>query len=821
MNVTTVEPHDQITRFHFSPLTDNFPMNFLDCVQGELQNPYGFLGRGVVSITSSTTACRERRLPMQETIERDKSNRIRIFRSVFRGREDAYGAGSGACVREPVTDEVILGHLQGKRRIGVYPLLQDGAVHFAVVDIDEPDLGRAQAYLDVADTYGLTIYLEASKSKGFHLWHFFAEPVPAAKARELIRWILRDAGLPPKTEIFPKQDQLSGSESLGNYINLPLFGADVLNGRTVFLNGEFQPYANQFAFLSGVEKITHSQLEELLEPDDTGKDKSAPLSDGSVQAVGSYSDMLPCVQRMMQGVSEGCRDTAAFTLAKHFRVEKRFPQDATLEILRMWNQRNAPPLDARIIEQKVKGAYLGRSGKGYTSFGCGNQLIEQFCVKDSSCPIFKRRAGGQAKKRPVTVDKPYFKHKAFVPKRLADEIMADNRFIYVGGQLHRYVNGVYRSGGEQFIEMESQKRLGEESRQRRIAEVVYYVQVASYTDPDELNKNTDVINLKNGLLEWRAGKLHLHDPDCLSTIQIPVEYDPEARCPVVDHFLVTTLPPDCIHLAEELFGYCLIPDVRFNKAFMLYGTGANGKSTFLTLLEAFVGGDNVAKIPLQELAENRFKRADLSAKLVNLFADLDTKSLESSSYFKTIVSGDMIDAERKHRDPFYFRPFARLVFSANEVPRSGDRSFAYYRRWCIIRFPNQFTDENADRDLAAKLMKPSELSGLLNRALRGLERLLEQGHFTESETTKGALEDYKKENDTAVAFVSERCELAPKLRIERPELYAAYEEYCADEGFRVVSRQRFYKTLRSYPQIGEVMGDKGAHFFTGIQLKED
>ena len=162
---------------------------------------------------------------------------------------------------------------------------------------------------------------------------------------------------------------------------------------------------------------------------------------------------------------------------------------------------------------------------------------------------------------------------------------------------------------------------------------------------------------------------------------------------------MTTLPPDCIYLVEELLGYALIPDNRYEKAFMLVGDGANGKSTFLTFLEGFIGRDNVSKVPLQELGEHRFKRADLLGKLINFFADLDANALESTSYFKTIVSGDKIDAERKHQDPFYFRPFARLLFSANEIPRSKDRSFAYYRRWCIIPFPNRFIGDDADRSL--------------------------------------------------------------------------------------------------------------------------
>jgi putative DNA primase/helicase len=745
------------------------------------------------------------------------NEKISIFRELFRGREDVYGSGNGACIRNELTDEIILEHLQGIKRLGIYPLLQDGDVNFAVIDIDEPNLEMVQAYTDVAKDYGLPVYVEASKSKGFHLWHFFSEPVPAIKVRKVIKGIIIGAGLPENIEVFPKQDYLSGSDAVGNYINLPLYGDDIPKGRTVFLNENFQPCPDQWSILNDVEKITPEQIDEME------KDVSQP---GDPQQIsGLYEDMLPCVPRMMEGVSEGCRDVVAFTLAKHFRVEKGFPRDATLAILNLWNQRNDPPLDSKVIGQKVKGAYLGRNGKGYTGFGCGEELIKKFCVMNDTCPVFTKRRKELDNRKPSKANnednhRPYFKGKAFVPKLLADEIMMDNHFIHVGGQLYHYENGVYKQGGEKFVEVESQRRLGESTYQRRIVEVVYYIQVASYIVPEQLNMNHDIINLRNGLYNWKENKLYPHNPDYLSTIQIPVLYRPDAVCPSIDYFLVTTLPPDCMYLAEELFGYCLTADTSLNKAFMLTGSGANGKSTFLNLLEAFVGGDNVAKIPLQEISDNRFKRADIFGKLVNLFADLDAKALETSSYFKTIVSGDVIDCERKHQDPFYFRPFAKLIFSANELPRSRDNSFAYFRRWCIVQFPHQFTGDSADRNLTSKLIQLKELSGLLNRALAGLKRLNGNGRFSENSTTESALKEYEKSNDNVFAFISDCCEFSPGERLERTELYANFEEYCRSEGFNPASRQKCYKKIRSYTQIGEVMGAKGIHYFSGIRLKE-
>ena len=276
-------------------------------------------------------------------------------------------------------------------------------------------------------------------------------------------------------------------------------------------------------------------------------------------------------------------------------------------------------------------------------------------------------------------------------------------------------------------------------------------------------------------------------------------------------------PQDCIPIAEELFGYVLIPYVRFEKAFMFTGNGANGKSTFLTLLEHFVGSDNVAKIPLQELDEHKFKRADLFGKLVNLFADLDARDLQSSTYFKTIVSGDSIDAERKHQDPFFFRPFARLAFSANELPQSPDNSYAYFRRWCIIPFPKRFEGKDSDKSLADKMTEPSELSGLLNRALKGLHRLFSNEEFTESATVKASLDDYKKQNDTIAAFINDCCAFDANAETERGELFTAYQKYCKSEGYEEVSRIACYNRIRAYTQVGERKEAK-ARYFTGIVI---
>lgn len=755
---------------------------------------------------------------------------IRVFLSLFRGRSDSYGRENdrgGMRVPGPVNARVLKDHLDGKQRIGVYPLSPDimggSGVFWCVVDIDQDNIDLAIHIADSLLQLGVKCYVERSKSKGYHVWVFFSEPVAAYKARSLLQYTLDDVRKETgdkSLEVFPKQATIKQERGYiyGNYVYMPLFGSDVENNKTVFLNPDnaYEPCPDQWGFLESFERMAPEKINDLVAVGEVKLREHVPVSEETeLPDTGDYSDMLPCVSRMMGGVGEGCRDEVAFALAKHWRVEKDLPEGATLAILQAWNLKNAPPLDAKTIEEKVASAYRGRGGAGYTSYGCNNPLLEPFCDKES-CPIFKEHRKTQAA-QPKEKSSPYFRKNTFLPPRLADEFMDRYSFIYVGGQLYIYRHGVYNPIGEEFIRSQCRNKLGDDATINRVNEVIAHIQDLTHLDADQLNINNALVNVKNGMLAWRTGELLPHGEEYLSTMRIPIEYNPQAKCPAVLNFFVTTLPPDCIELVEELFGYCLIPDVRYEKAFMLKGPGQNGKGTLLNLLTAFIGNDNISKVTLQDLVEHRFMRAEIFGKLVNLFADLDAHALKSTSYFKTVVSGDSITAERKHCDPFDFRPFARLIYSANEIPLSQDRSVAFYRRWAIIEFPNAFIKgQNAIGDLIARLTQENELSGLLNYALKGLKRLFEAGRFSEPESTKQALEDYQKASDTVVAFLSDRCTIDETGTTERKVLYDTYLQYCNGEGYKPESRPTCYARVKAQG-VGERRLSK-ERLFVGVKL---
>ncbi len=418
---------------------------------------------------------------------------------------------------------------------------------------------------------------------------------------------------------------------------------------------------------------------------------------------------------------------------------------------------------------------------------------------------------------PEEIRTRYFVGNEFSPQLLGQEIMEETPLIVYGNQIHLYQEGVYTADDNRLGRI-IQDKLGVLSIKRYRNETDEWLRVQCSGQVAQINKNNSLINLENGLLDVFSGEFKKHTPEFLSTIRIPVEYKPKAKAPLWQKFLSEVVPDDCIPVVWEYIGYCLLPDTRFETNLMLTGSGANGKSVLLKAIATLLGDANMANIPLQELSENRFKRAELAGKLINVFCDLSSRAIQDSAFFKIITSGDPIDGERKFQHPFQFKPFARLLFSANELPATADNTDGFFRRWIIIPFPNTFPPGKRDVRLLGKLTSPEELSGALNLALEGLRRLYKQGRFSVSETINDQLQDYRLRSDPVAAFVAECCVLEKFAIISKAELYNAYRNWTYDTGSKAMSQKRFGPLIRNIEGVDETR-DSGTRSWVGIGLK--
>jgi len=361
--------------------------------------------------------------------------------------------------------------------------------------------------------------------------------------------------------------------------------------------------------------------------------------------------------------------------------------------------------------------------------------------------------------------------------------------------------GLFRSGAEvrikkrlelTFRRLEIEKAL----RSNVLREALEHVKRRTYIDRNQLNMDPFLLNVKNGMLDLRAFSLLPHDSAYRSTVQLQLTYDPEATCPNIIRFLHEVLYEGDIPAVQELLGYVLWCDYPAAKAWMLVGTGGNGKSTFISLIKAMLGLENVTSRGLVDLERNRFATADLYGKFANLYADLEDVALRTTGKFKMLTGRDPVTAEFKHKNGFPFLNFAKLIFSCNKIPESVDDTDAFFRRWEIISFPNQFVGEREDRDLPAKLTMPEELSGLLNFALEGLKRLQANGwQFSNTKTTDEVRVEYTRKSSPVQAFLMDCCKPDSEGRVAKSEVFSKFSEYCHLHKLPVLCSDGFFKKL--------------------------
>jgi putative DNA primase/helicase len=343
----------------------------------------------------------------------------------------------------------------------------------------------------------------------------------------------------------------------------------------------------------------------------------------------------------------------------------------------------------------------------------------------------------------------------------------------------------------------------------------------AYLEAKPPSADNVLINLKNGTFEinTKGTQLRPYNSNDFITYQLPFEYNPEAQAPLFKAYLNEVLEDiERQNVLAEYIGFVFIKHnsnrLKEEKALILYGAGANGKSVFFEVISALLGDENISNYSLQSLTnENGYFRAKLANKLVNYASEINGK-LESS-IFKQLVSGEPVEARLPYGEPFTLKQYAKLIFNCNELPKEVEQTNAYFRRFLIIPFDVTIPPEKQDKELHNKIID-KELSGVFNWVLEGLNRLLAQKGFSNCSAAEEAVADYRKQSDNVKMFVDENdYVISPNEYTVIKEIYPHYRQYCAEDGYRPVSKVNFSKRLKSLNIIVErVAGNKLAAFIT-------
>jgi P4 family phage/plasmid primase-like protien len=397
--------------------------------------------------------------------------------------------------------------------------------------------------------------------------------------------------------------------------------------------------------------------------------------------------------------------------------------------------------------------------------------------------------------------------------------MKDNDEIYY----YDSNKGIFLARGEWLIK-EHCETTRPEITTHQVQEVINHVKRRTSADRSSFDSDPDVLNLQNGLLNIQSGEFRKHSSNHLSLVQLPIKYDPNAKCPNILRFLGQVLKSKYVFTALELFGYCLYKTAKYEKAVMCVGKGDNGKSTFLKVFEHFLGFGNVSHASLQELNSDKFAIADLHGKSANIYSDLKAEKLTNTGVFKMLVSGDSIRAQKKHGQPFDFRNYAKLIYSANQIPQSDDITYAYFKRWIILIFDRIFIKDDKDSNLIDKLTTDSELSGLLNLALIALRQLIRDNGFIHTDDIQTVEREYNLNANTVERFLADKCTINISDRescgICR-DIYHAYILYCKENKITPLSDNAFGMELVQQQHIKKerkmVKGDR-EYCYIGINL---
>jgi len=323
----------------------------------------------------------------------------------------------------------------------------------------------------------------------------------------------------------------------------------------------------------------------------------------------------------------------------------------------------------------------------------------------------------------------------------------------------------------------------------------------AYLPTPESNKDVVLINLQNGTFEIspQGTKLRQFDRSDFITYQLPFEYNPQAKAPIFEAYLNRVLPDkESQRVLAEYLGFVFIKHGNFKeeKALILYGTGANGKSVFYEIVNALLGYENTSSFSLQELTdESGYYRAMIANKLVNYASEINNRM--KTDIFKRMVSGEVLPARLPYGNPMQLRQYAKLIFNCNELPKDIEHTEAFFRRFLIIPFNVTIPEHEQDKRLHTKIIE-NELSGVFNWVLEGLYRLLKQGRFSDCDAAQIALEQYKTESNSIKLFLNEKGYQNDTDDYQLiKNLYPEYKYFCSEDGMTAFKKVNFSKQLKA------------------------
>lgn len=391
-------------------------------------------------------------------------------------------------------------------------------------------------------------------------------------------------------------------------------------------------------------------------------------------------------------------------------------------------------------------------------------------------------------------------------------------FIHKLYYMQRYIT-------EPLIQDEFEKHLKKSESFRRFQAIIGYIknyEPIIVTDAD-LDKDIFLLNLQGQTLNLKNGKGYQANPKQLLTKKSLFIFDKEAKCPTWDMFLMQIFNKDIslIHYIQKAMGYALSGDISEQCMFILWGCGANGKSTFLNTILRLMGDyacSTGIDTFMKKNSEHSNDLARLKGKRLVVTSEAEQGQTLSESLIKVVTGEDTVTARFLYGEYFSFTPTFKIFMATNHMPkiRGGDNGI--WRRVKMIPFTVTIPVDQRDKHLTDKLL--AENSGILNWLLQGYKYWIKEGLKDEPDAIKNANADYRSEMDVVGTFVADCLELDASLkwRLNTKDLYSAYIKWCTNNNEKLMSQK--WLSMRMLEKGYKKISSNGQRLWLGLILKE-
>ena len=507
-------------------------------------------------------------------------------------------------------------------------------------------------------------------------------------------------------------------------------------------------------------------------------------------------------------------DETVFKFLEHIRPGQKRGTKRHLE------HDDVPEDDEETVTEGGRNDYLYRKGCSQRSHGYSDNKIRAYVhvLNNLNCkpplPDYEvdKIVASVLEKQPgfseeVKEQKKRGRPQKFDHAAIGDKLINDNGACFIDGMPAIRHDGKYEVGWNAVSrEIIALEKHATKANQR---EVHHYLTVLA---PQMQQSRPTLIAFKNGVLDVDTMQLRKWQPDDVIPNIIPHDWVEDAECPEVDNVLLKMAcgEIDVLESLIEVMGVCMYRSSEFTQSAILLGEGSNGKSTYIRMLTALLGKENIASLDMAMIGK-QFHTGHLAGKLANLGDDISNEFQRGDllSIFKKVVDGNRIYTDVKGTEGFEFEPYATLVFSANEFPRLADYTDGMMRRIFPIEFNAKFSKTDADYDprIAQKVTSKRACQHMACIGVMGLKQVIEHNGFTPNSASSRRVEEIRADNDTVLAWAIDNSWDTDALDGQYiPKLYEHYKAWCDTNGLQAVKRTKFTRGLNKHYGLESAVG---------------